>query len=260
MNFVNTFSVNIPFWSDVKMKKKNILWRLVSRGEEKSSWAQSIVNSTFVIDDTWRSSIDFFAADVIDIIPVIAKSSENLYITKTIDPAKQTEVFKTGQKLGDCAIVKTGVTLKSVDPETDRITNYFATKLTVEFLNKNDVVKNTGINKEPVLIYVTANPSIWVQIEYEFDAEQASGIPPATITMNPVIESPVKYTENMKVSALKLSGGEANVEGVFSFTEPDKALGLGTNQVSVTFTPADPTQAEAVTFTIPVTVEKGRSS
>ena len=67
-----------------------------------------------------------------------------------------------------------------------------------------------------------------------------------------------RYKENLKVSDLEFSSdGKANVPGTFSFAEPDKALGLGTNQVSVTFTPADPTQAEAVTFTIPVTVEKG---
>jgi hypothetical protein len=88
--------------------------------------------------------------------------------------------------------------------------------------------------------------------------QPAQTIKPAEITKMPVIGSPVKYVEGIKVSDLKMDGGEANVPGEFSFTEPDKTLYVAENiPVSITFTPADPTQAEAVTFTIPVTVEKG---
>lgn len=190
--------------------------------------------------------------------PVIDRSAADIYLYKSIKPVSEQDVISTGTRLGDFTFNKIGTSIRQAKPDgSGYLKTYLATKLTVEFVNKDTVIETAGTHTEPVLIYVTADPSIWIKIEYTFDAEQASGIPPATITMNPVIESPVKYTENMKVSALKLSGGEANVEGVFSFTEPDKALFVGTNQVSVTFTPADPTQAEAVTFTIPVTVEKG---
>ena len=197
-----------------------------------------------------------YAADVTDVVPVLEKSAENVFIYKTVNPTYQ-EPLEVGNRLGDCAIVKTGVYLKVVDPETDRVTNYLASKCSVEFVNKDDTVKNVGTNTEPIIIYVTNDPSIWVKVAYDFEAVQGSGIPEAVIEELPEIAS-VKYKENLKVSDLEFSSdGKANVPGTFSFAEPDKALGLGTNQVSVTFTPADPTQAEAVTFTIPVTVEKG---
>jgi len=197
-----------------------------------------------------------FAADVTDVVPVLEKSAENVFIYKTVNPTYQ-EPLEVGSRLGDCTIVKTGVYLKVVDPETDRVTNYLASKCSVEFVNKDDTVKNVGTNTEPIIIYVTNDPSIWVKVAYDFEAVQGSGIPEAVIEELPEIAS-VKYKENLKVSDLEFSSdGKANVPGTFSFAEPDKALGLGTNQVSVTFTPADPTQAEAVTFTIPVTVEKG---
>ena len=198
-----------------------------------------------------------FAADVTDVVPVLEKSAENVFIYKTVNPAYQ-EPLEVGNRLGDCTIVKTGVYLKVVDPETDRVTNYLASKCSVEFVNKDDTVKNAGTNTEPIIIYVTNDPSIWVKVAYDFEGVQGSGIPEAVIEELPTIDSPVKFTENMKVSNLTLSDGEANVPGTFSFTEPDKSLYVAENiPVSVTFTSADPTQAEAVTFTIPVTVEKG---
>ena len=198
-----------------------------------------------------------FAADVTDVVPVLEKSAENVFIYKTVNPTYQ-EPLEVGSRLGDCTIVKTGVYLKVVDPETDRVTNYLASKCSVEFVNKDDTVKNVGTNTEPIIIYVTNDPSIWVKVAYDFEAVQGSGIPEAVIEELPEIAS-VKYKENLKVSDLEFSSdGKANVPGTFSFTEPDKTLYVAENiPVSVTFTPADPTQAEAVTFTIPVTIEKG---
>ena len=187
--------------------------------------------------------------------PVIDRSAADISLYRSIKPISEQERIFLETRLGDFTFNKIGTTIRQAKPDgSGYLKNYLATKLTVEFVNKDKVIDTAGTYTEPVLIYVTADPSIWIKIEYTFEVGETAQ---AKIIQNPTIESPVKYTENMKVSALKLSGGEANVEGTFSFTEPDKALGLGTNQVSITFTPADPTQAEAVTFTIPVTVEKG---
>ena len=202
------------------------------------------------------AAIDPIVPDNDTRFPVIERSSETVYIQKAIPDVSEQETIFFGTKLGDYEFKKTGVNLRVAVPDGTGgygYDNYKVTKLSVEFVNKDNIAQ-PGVNKEPVIIYVTENPDIWVKIEYTFEVK---GTSQAEIIENPIIESPVKYTENMKVSDLTLSGGEANVPGTFSFAEPDKALGLGTNQVSVTFTPDDPTQAEAVTFTIPVTVEKG---
>ena len=203
------------------------------------------------------AAIDPIVPDNDTRFPVIERSSETVYIQKAIPDVSEQETIFSGTKLGEYTFKKTGTNLRVAVPDGTGgygYDNYKVTKLSVEFVNK-DSIAQPGINKEPVIIYVTENPDIWVKIEYTFEVK---GTQQAEIIEKPVIESPVKYTENMKVSNLTLSGGEANVPGTFSFTEPDKSLYVAENiPVSITFTPADPTQAEAVTFTIPVTVEKG---
>ena len=203
------------------------------------------------------AAIDPIVPDNDTRFPVIERSSETVYIQKAIPDVSEQETIFSGTKLGEYTFKKTGTNLRVAVPVGTGgygYDNYKVTKLSVEFVNK-DSIAQPGINKEPVIIYVTENPNIWVKIEYTFEVK---GTQQAEIIEKPVIESPVKFTENMKVSNLTLSDGEANVPGTFSFTEPDKSLYVAENiPVSVTFTPADPTQAEAVTFTIPVTVEKG---
>lgn len=197
-----------------------------------------------------------FAEDITDVVPVLEKSGENVFLYKTINPTYQ-EPFTVGQRLGDCEIVKTGVYLKVVNPETGKVTNYLASRSSVEFVNKEDSVKIAGTNAEDVIIYVTNDPSIWVKISYEFEAVQGSGIPQAEIKTMPVIEA-VKYQENLTASDLTLTGGEANVPGAFKVTNPEQKLGyVGEHSISVTFTPEDLTAAEPVEMTIQATVDKG---
>lgn len=205
-----------------------------------------------------------FAANGEDAGPVLEKSREDVFLFTALRPFSG-EPYTVGSKLGDCAIDKTGVRLQVPKPGTIQYINYFATKCSVEFVNKEDTVKHAGTNTEPVIIYVTADPSIWVKVNYEFEAVEDSGIPEAVIETLPTIDSTsLKYTEGLKVSDLTMNteGAKATVngapiEGTFSFTEPDKTLGVGNNNVSVTFTPADPTAAEPATGVISVSVAKG---
>lgn len=205
-----------------------------------------------------------FAANGEDAGPVLEKSREDVFLYRALRPFSG-EPYTVGSKLGDCEIIKTGVALQVPKPGTIQYINYLTTKLTVEFVNKEDTVKHAGTNTEPVIIYVTADPSIWVKVNYEFEAVEGSGIPEAVIETLPTIDSTsLKYTEGLKVSDLTMNteGAKATVngapiEGTFSFTEPDKTLGVGNNSVSVTFTPADPTVAEPATGVISVSVAKG---
>lgn len=192
-------------------------------------------------------------------IVVLEKSDDTLKILKSVEPSRQTEIVYTGMKLADCPLLIGAATIRQTNAEgTIYIKTYSYKMLSVRWVNGENKYDEPGTYTEPILIYATDDPdNVWVKVEYTFEVLPAKTIQPAEIETMPVIGSPVKYVEGIKVSDLRMDGGQANVEGSFSFTEPDKALFVGTNQVSVTFTPADPTQAEAVTFTIPVTVEKG---
>lgn len=195
-----------------------------------------------------------FAADLADVVEVYAKSADYVYITRQMP--EQEAPFTVGDKLGDLELKKTGAQLKFINQETGKTTICAASFLVAEFVNKDDVVKQAGTNTELVQITYTKDPAVWVQIWYTFEAVEGSGISPAEITEYPVVSS-AKYVENMTASNLELTGGKANVEGIFAFTEPDRAVSPATTEVSVTFTPDDPTSAEAVTFTVPVTIEMG---
>lgn len=195
-----------------------------------------------------------FAADLADVVEVYAKSADYVYITRQMP--EQEAPFTVGDKLGDLELKKTGAQLKFINQETGKTTICAASFLVAEFVNKDDVVKQAGTNTELVQITYTKDPAVWVQIWYTFEAVEGSGISPAEITEYPVVSS-AKYVENMTASNLELTGGKANVAGQFDFTEPDRAVSPATTEVSVTFTPDDPTSAEAVTFTVPVTIEMG---
>ena len=78
----------------------------------------------------------------------------------------------------------------------------------------------------------------------------------AQIEEAPTIPTAV-YRQGLKIGDLELVGGKANVEGTFSFAQPDRALSVGESiPVEVVFTPSD-TNMKAVSLTVNVTVEKG---
>ena len=193
-------------------------------------------------------------------IVVLEKSDDTLKILKSVEPSRQTEIVYTGMKLADCPLLIGAATIRQTNAEgTVYIKTYSYKMLSVRWVNGENKYDEPGTYTEPILIYATDDPdNVWVKVEYTFEVLPAKTIQPAEIETMPVIGSPVKYAEGIKVSDLRMDGGKANVPGTFSFTEPDKSLYVAENiPVSITFTPADPTQAEAVTFTIPVTVEKG---
>ncbi|MGD9782011.1 MAG: discoidin domain-containing protein, partial [Kiritimatiellia bacterium] len=74
-----------------------------------------------------------------------------------------------------------------------------------------------------------------------------------TITTNPTA-SAIVYGDTLADS--DLTGGAASVGGTFAFTTPATAPDAGTADQSVTFTPTDTTNYNAVVFNVGVTVDK----
>lgn len=168
----------------------------------------------------------------------------------------ETETAKTGYPLSDFPLKVAGGSLR----DSATLTTYPPNALSVEWVNPDQVYSESGSYEEQFRVYATADPSAYMIGKITITVEQSSSgpeIPPAVIIEQPEIVSPVKYTEGLKVSDLTLTGGKANVEGEFAFTEPDRAVGPATTEVSVTFTPANPEEALPVEFTVPVTIEKG---
>ena len=199
-------------------------------------------------------------------ITVLERSRPNLYLQVNVMEVRQPEKVKTGRPLSDFPLNSMGTVIRGTkeDGSWDSQQVYPYTVLAAEWVNADKVFDEPGTYTEPIRIYHKTIENIWIKAEYTFTVEQGSTIQPAEIETMPVIGSPVKYVEGIKVSDLTLNteGAKATVngepvEGTFSFTDLSRALYVGENKVSVTFTPDDPTQAEAVTFTIPVTVEKG---
>ena len=211
-------------------------------------------------------SVAVVAADDIADVEVIERSHANLIVFRTIEESRQTDKVYAGTPVGKCKLVTSPAALRFVNDDGSFGTSYASSKLSVSWENPENVF-NAGRHKDLIRIYVTNDPSIYVVLYYEFEVYPGQSIQTPEIAVMPTIDlpsSPFKYYEGIKVSDLTLNteGAKATVngepvEGTFSFTDLSRALYVGENKVSVTFTPADPTQAEAVTFTIPVTVEKG---
>lgn len=192
-------------------------------------------------------------------VEVLARSAVDMYVVKSI-PASQ-EKISFGMRLGDFTFSKTAANLRQSKPDgSGYLNNYKVTTLTVRFENEDQIVDRVGVWNEPVIIYVTKEPTKWVKINYTFEIESA--IAPAEITSLPSVGTPVVYEEGLKASDLALVGGEAmangeTLEGTFAFANPDQAMRVGANSLEVVFTPADPAVAEPATATITVQVEKG---
>ena len=86
-----------------------------------------------------------------------------------------------------------------------------------------------------------------------FDVSVTVGKAIPTITTEPTA-SAITYGQTLADSTL--SGGEASVAGAFDWTTPATAPDVGTADQSVTFTPTDADNYEAVVFDVSVTVGK----
>ena len=196
---------------------------------------------------------------------VLQRSSDDLFLYRNIITTGQEPVY-AGVRLGDFPLKTGNAVIRFANAAgTNWGTAYNGTKLAVRWENPETIIESEGTTTQPIRLYAVADENIFIVAEYTFEVQPAELVPTPEISIEPTIDSPVKYKEGLKVSDLTLNVNDAKatvagevIEGTFSFTELDKALYVAENiPVSVTFTPDDPTQAKPVTFTIPVTVEKG---
>lgn len=194
-------------------------------------------------------------------VKVIERSKPLLYVYRNIAERYQPEAVKTQTPLSSYPLVVTGAVLRMATEQGgwDQTGTYKHTVLKAEWVNADKSFEEPGTYTEPIRIAHTTDETIWAIVEYTFTVEQASSVAPAEITKMPEI-APIVFKENLTVSVLALSGGEANVPGTFSFTNPEQKLSAGEYQISVTFTPDDAAAALPVTVKVPVEVAKGTIS
>lgn len=127
-----------------------------------------------------------------------------------------------------------------------------------EWTNPDTVVNESGYYEARFLPigYTATTAQVYVKI--------AGEVPETTISEMPVIE-PLAYDASMTLKDVAIKGGVAVlkvegtvVEGTFSIAESaeDYPLSVGTYNVPVTFTPADPEAALPYTFDVSITVTK----
>lgn len=127
-----------------------------------------------------------------------------------------------------------------------------------EWTNPDTVVNESGYYEARFLPigYTATTAQVYVKI--------AGEVPETTISEMPVIE-PLAYDASMTLKDVVIKGGVAVlkvegtvVEGTFSIAESaeDYPLSVGTYDVPVTFTPADPEAALPYTFDVSITVTK----
>ena len=181
-------------------------------------------------------------------------------IAVTILPSKHVETtgapiateIKTGQKLGDSTLSRGEMKVQSYTLDlTSRVAS-------INWSNPDEIMSEAGtISKEATVTFTDYAGTPYAEpitVSVPVTVISAETIP--LIEEAPTIPT-VAYREGLKVGDLELVGGKANVEGTFSFAQPDRALFVGESiPVEVVFTPSD-TNMKAVSLTVNVTVEKG---
>uniref|UniRef100_UPI003FEED57C InlB B-repeat-containing protein n=1 Tax=Candidatus Fimivicinus sp. TaxID=3056640 RepID=UPI003FEED57C len=199
----------------------------------------------FTPDDTESyESVKLSSAIVVTIV-----SSQSAVATGV---PNSTEI-KTGQKLGESILSRGEMKVQSYTLDlTSRIDS-------INWSNPEEIMNEAGTFERQAIISFQkySNGVLYAEpITVSVPVTVISAETIAQIEEEPTVPS-VTYREGLKVGDLELVGGKANVEGTFSFAQPDRALFVGESiPVEVVFTPAD-TSMKPVSLTVNVTVEKG---
>ena len=179
-------------------------------------------------------------------------------IAVTILPSKHVET--TGAPIA--TEIKTGESLEKSSIQTGTlIATSFGTRLniiSIEWKNPDEIMSEAGtMSKEATVTFNDYAGTPYAEpITVSVPVTVISAETIAQIEEAPTIPTAV-YRQGLKIGDLELVGGKANVEGTFSFAQPDRALSVGESiPVEVVFTPSD-TNMKAVSLTVNVTVEKG---
>ena len=199
----------------------------------------------FTPDDTENyESVKLSSAIVVTIV-----SSQSAVATGV---PNSTEI-KTGQKLGDSTLSSGEMKVQSYTLDlTSRIAS-------INWSNPEEIMNEAGTFERQAIISFQkySNGVLYAEpITVSVPVTVISAETIAQIEEAPTIPTAV-YRQGLKIGDLELVGGKANVEGTFSFAQPDRALSVGESiPVEVVFTPSD-TNMKAVSLTVNVTVEKG---
>lgn len=87
------------------------------------------------------AAIDPIMPDVDTTYPVLDRSAEDITLYKSIKPIAEQEQILVDSRLGDFTFNKVGVRICKVRENGTIATNYLATKLSVEFVNKEGTAK-----------------------------------------------------------------------------------------------------------------------
>ncbi|MBE6746985.1 MAG: hypothetical protein E7558_05995 [Ruminococcaceae bacterium] len=130
----------------------------------------------------------------------------------------------------------------------------------ITFDNPDKVYTEVGTYEEPVTIKFAVHTS--TGLPYAVDIKATAKIKVADKLDAEIITAPtiaaIPATDTSTAKDLTVTGGEANVEGTFAVTNPDKKIVVGENIINVTFTPADTSKYNPVTVDVTVAC-KGRA-
>lgn len=219
-------------------------------------------NETPTLAGTQRSNIKFVPDNTDEYTGF--EATRNRYVT--YDVSKTTPVFV--DEANDPVIateVEAGATLSTSTLSGGKVTNPYNAnepKLLAAswaWLNSYTVVQESGYY-EAIL---TANG--YNQLTAQVYVRIAGEIPETTITEAPTVPTDLKYDGVTTWGDIPLEGGKAElkvegteVEGTFAVTDfwKTRTVNVGSYEIDVVFTPADPEAALPYSLKIPVTVNK----
>ncbi len=218
-------------------------------------------NETPTLNGTQRSNIKFVPDNTDEYIGFEATRNRNV----TFVVSKTTPIFN--DEVNDSPVaseVESGATLSTSIISGGKMVNPYNPNEPKILEGKWEWTKPNAIANESGYYEARFSATGYNIVTAQVYVKIAGEVPETTISEVPVIE-PLVYDASMTLKDVVIKGGIAVlkdegtvVEGTFSIAESakDYHLSVGTYNVPVTFTPADPEAALPYTFDVSITVTK----
>ena len=218
-------------------------------------------NETPTLNGTQRSNIKFVPDNTDEYIGFEATRNRNV----TFVVSKTTPIFN--DEVNDSPVaseVESGATLSTSIISGGKMVNPYNPNEPKILEGKWEWTKPNAIANESGYYEARFSATGYNIVTAQVYVKIAGEVPETTISEAPVIE-PLVYDASMTLKDVVIKGGIAVlkdegtvVEGTFSIAESakDYHLSVGTYNVPVTFTPADPEAALPYTFDVSITVTK----
>lgn len=218
-------------------------------------------NETPTLNGTQRSNIKFVPDNTDEYIGFEATRNRNV----TFVVSKTTPILNDEANDSPVASeVESGATLSTSIISGGKMVNPYNPNEPKILEGKWEWTKPNAIANESGYYEARFSASGYNIVTAQVYVKIASEVPETTISEMPVIE-PLAYDASITLKDVAIKGGVAVlknegtvVEGTFSIAESakDYPLSVGTYNVPVTFTPADPEAALPYTFDVSITVTK----